>query len=134
MGPEIRLWTDRAEERGFEMKRERRVFRTTFKRQVCAEIEGGLLSMADAAKKYRICPTVIGRWLSRSRAGLLDDNVSAVEKALRLENERLKIKVGELTMQVDVLKKLEAYVLQRKREDSFVVTSESLEASDMGAK
>ena len=97
-------------------------------------MEGGLSSLAEASKKYRICASVIGRWLTRSRAGLLDDNVSAVEKALRLENERLKIKVGELTMQVYVLKKLEAYVLQRKREDSYVVTSESLEACDGGVK
>lgn len=116
------------------MVRARRAFSLDFKRQVVAEVEGGLLSLSEAGKKYRICDGTIGRWLTNSRVGLITIHMTATEKALRLENELLKSKVGELTMQIDVLKKLEGYARQRKKEGSSVITSKSLAASGGGAK
>jgi|GEM_PF-3056696 len=45
----------------------------------------------------------------KARDGSLNEKPSSVEIVLRAENEKLKAKVGELTMVVDVLKKMEDY-------------------------
>lgn len=50
------------------------------------EVENGLVTKSGAARKYEVSASVIDRWIM---------------KALRAESEKLKTKVGELTMLVE---------------------------------
>ena len=54
--------------------------------------------------------------------------------AVKAENERLKAKIGELTMQIDLLKKLEAFARQMRKEDTSVITAKNLAQFQGGAK
>ena len=62
------------------------------------------------------------------------DKPTSEEKALKAENERLKAKIGELTMQIDLLKKVEAYAQQKKRENTSVITLRNMAQFQGGAK
>jgi hypothetical protein len=81
-----------------------------------------LVSKAQAARKYELSAGVIDRWIWKYRDGTLTERSSSEEKALRAENERLKAKIGELTMENDLLKKLEAYAQQRRKENTSVIS------------
>lgn len=112
----------------------RRKFEIGFKRQVVEEIEAGLVIPAEAARKHGLSQGVIDRWRAKYRAGTLVEKPSTEEKALRAENERLKAKVGELTMQIDLLKKMEAYARQQKSVNTSVITAKNLAVYRGGAK
>ena len=116
------------------MGKMRRKFTVGFKQQVIQEIEGGLVSTAQAARKYEISQGVIDRWRWKWRDGKLLDKPSGEEMAVRAENERLKAKIGELTMQVDLLKKLETYAQQKRKETTSVITAKNLVQFQGGAK
>ena len=112
----------------------RRKFNVGFKQQVIQEIESGLVTKAQAARKYEISAGVIDRWIWKYRDGTLIDKPSNQELAVKAENERLKAKIGELTMQIDLLKKLEAYAQQRRNESTSVITARNLAQFRGGAK
>ena len=112
----------------------RRKFTTGFKQQVVQEVEAGLVTKAQAARKYEVSASVIDRWIWKYRDGTLVDKPSSEEKALKAENERLKAKIGELTMQIDLLKKLEAYAQQRRKENTSVITLRNLAQFQGGAE
>lgn len=116
------------------MGRTRRKFTIGFKQQVVEEIESGLVTKAQAARKYEVSVGVIDRWIWRWREGKLVERPTTEEKALQAENEKLKAKIGELTMQIDLLKKLEAYARQRRKEDTSVITLRNLAVFQGGAK
>ncbi len=116
------------------MGKVRRKFTIGFKQQVVDEVESGLLSKSGAARKYEVSASVIDRWIIKARAGQLIGKPSSEEKALRIENEKLKAKVGELTILIDVLKKAEDFGRQWRKEHSSVVTSKNLALYKGGAK
>lgn len=111
-----------------------RKFSIGFKQQVVQEIEADLVTKAQAARKYEISAGVIGRWIGKYRAGTLMGKPSSEEKTLQIENERLKAKIGELTMQMDLLKKLEIYAQQKRSETTSVITAKNLAQFRGGAK
>jgi len=108
------------------MGKNRRKFTTGFKQQVVQEIESGLVTKALVARKYEVSAGVIDRWIWKDRDGSLIEKPSTDEKALRAENERLKAKIGDLTMQIDLLKKMEVYAQQRRKENTSVITAKNL--------
>ena len=112
----------------------RRKFTTGFKQQVVQEVEAGLVTKAQAARKYEGSAGVIDRWVWRCRDGMLVEKPSSEEKTVKAEKERLKAKIGELTMQVDLLKKLEAYAQQRREENTAVIPLRNLAQFQAGAK
>lgn len=116
------------------MGKVRRKFTTGFKQQVVQEVEAGLVTRAQAARKYEVSAGAIDRWVWKYRDGTLIERPSTEEKALRVENERLKAKIGELTMQIDLLKKLEAYAQQKRKENTSVITLRNLAQFQGGAK
>lgn len=116
------------------MGRPRRKFEVGFKRHVVEEIASGLITTADAARKYEISQGVVDRWKEKYLEGTLTGKPSTEEKVLRAENERLKAKVGELTMQIDLFKKLESYARRKRSEDTSVITSRNLAVFCGGAK
>lgn len=116
------------------MGRNRRKFAIGFKQQVVDEVGSGLMTKYEAARKYEISASVIDRWTLKAQAGSLVEKPSSEEKALRAENEKLKAKVGELTMLIDVLKKMEAFGRERRKETLSVVTRKNLAQLQGGAK
>lgn len=112
----------------------RRRFEVGFKRQVVEEIETGLMTTAEAARKYEVSQGVIDRWKAKYHDGTLVEKPSTEEKKLRAENERLKLKVADLTMQVDLLKKVEDYARRQRSANTSVITSRNLAVFRGGAK
>jgi len=108
------------------MGRIRRRFDAQFKAQVCQAIQSGERTMAEVCREYQLSPGAVGRWVSAFATGSLQDRPSSRERELERENEKLKAKIGELTMQVDVLKKIEAWKRRQTSVDSSVITASNL--------
>jgi len=109
----------------FEMGKIRRKFETEFKRQLIAQIEAGQTTIGQAARDHQISRSVIERWRVQYRTNALVDRPSSRERQLEAENEKLRAKVGELVMQMDYLKKLQAWVQQRKNADTSIITAKN---------
>lgn len=108
------------------MGKPRRSYDVGFKRHVVEEIESGLIRSAEAARKYEVSPTLIDRWRTKDQEGTLVDRPTTEELLVKAENERLKVKVAELTMENDLLKKLADSARRQRRERSSVVTGRRL--------
>jgi len=104
----------------------RRKFDVSFKIQICQRIEAGLQSMAEICHDNQIQRTVVEGWLQRYSAGTLAPKATDRQKELERENEKLKAKVGELTMTIDLLKKVEAWKKQQTSVASSIFTSSNL--------
>jgi len=70
----------------------------------------------------------------RYRNNALVDRPSQRERQLEAENEKLKAKIGDLVMQMDHLKKLQAWVQRRKSADTSVITAKNLDQFRKPAK
>jgi transposase-like protein len=112
----------------------RRKFEADFKRQVIGQIEAGELTLARAARDYQLAHSVLERWRSQYRNNRLTNAPSVRERQLEAENEKLKAKIGDLVMQMEYLKKLQAWVQQQRSADTSVITSKSLDRFRKPAK
>ncbi len=111
----------------------RRKFSIDFKEQVVHEVETGL-SLNEAARQYQLNPSVITRWRDKYRQGTLVEKPSLHEKILEKENEKLKAKIGELIMAIDLLKKFQKYAENQRKLDTSVITSRNLAQFQEDAK
>lgn len=116
------------------MGRNRRSFTIGFKEQIVAEVKSGVLTVNGASRKYELSYSTVERWIQRFNEGKLSGKAAAEDVMLRAENERLKAKVGELTMQIDLLKKFDTWVQQRRSENTSVITGRNLGQFVAGAK
>lgn len=116
------------------MGRIKRRFDAQFKNRICESIRGGLLSINEACRDYQLGRTTVDRWLAAFDNGGLADRPNSREKELERENERLKAKVGELTMQVDILKKIEDWKRREKSVASSIITEKNLARFQRPAK
>lgn len=116
------------------MGRIRRSFTIGFKQQVVAEIQSGQITMNGASRKYDLSYSTVERWVQRFEEGRLTGKADSEVLALRAENERLRAMVGRLTMDIDLLKKFNDLVRQRRRENISVVTEKNLALFVGGAK
>jgi transposase-like protein len=112
----------------------RRKFEADFKRQLIAQIEGGQLTAQQAAREHQLSRSLIEYWCKQYHSNALVDRPSKRERQLEAENEKLKAKVGELVMQMDYIKKLQAWVQQKKNADSSVITAKNLDQFRKPAK
>jgi|YelNatPaOPRAMG01_1025707.scaffolds.fasta_scaffold194782_2 transposase-like protein len=71
------------------------------------EIESGVITAAEASRVHGIASSVIFRWQNKYREGTLTEGPTGREKMLEKENRELKEKLGELYMQIEVLKKIQ---------------------------
>jgi len=69
-----------------------------------SEAEG--VTVEQVSKKHGITPTTLFRW--RKRFGGLDASQAAELRTLQSENARLKKVVAQLTLDVDILKEINA--------------------------
>lgn len=111
-----------------------RKYEMGFKRQVVQEIEAGLSSRAESARRYDISAGLIDRWLAKYRSGTLVEKPTSEELKLKAENERLKIKMAEQALENDLLKKVMDSERRRRKEGLSVVTGRNLVVCAGGAK
>ena len=118
----------------FAMGKIRRKFEAEFKRQLIAQIEAGHISIGQAARDHQISRSVVERWRVQYRNNVLVDRPSNRERQLETENEKLKAKIGDLVMQMDHIKKLQAWVQRQKSADTSVITARNLDQFRKPAK
>lgn len=107
-----------------------------FKLQLCQEIRSGGLVRRDAQKKYSLSANLIQLWLTQYDRGELDGDQVEVAVAADYEAKiaALERKVGQLTMELDLLKKAPRLRLVSSSENSSIVSGPKAAPSDGGAK
>lgn len=104
----------------------RRKFDISFKTQVCQRIDAGVQSVAEICRENQLQRAVVEGWLQRYLAGTLTPKTGDRQRELEREVEKLKAKVGELTMTIDILKKVEVWKKQQTSVASSIITSSNL--------
>jgi transposase-like protein len=112
----------------------RRKFDVQFKIKICEVVRGGLATVAEVCREYQISRNTVDRWLAAFDEGTLTGRSSSRERELERENERLKAKVGELTMQIDILKKIDDWKRRERSVASSIITEENLAQFQRPAK
>jgi transposase len=89
------------------MKRKRRQYNGAFKARVALEAVMGVKTVAQLARDYEVHPMLVSQWKGtlRERLPELFERGQAVPGDQEGLVQSLQAKVGELTMQVDWLKK-----------------------------
>jgi transposase-like protein len=103
----------------------RRKFEADYKRQLIAQIEAGAMTVAQAARDQQLSRSLVERWRNQYRNNTLVDRPSSRERQLEAENEKLKAKIGDLVMQMEHIKKLQAWVQRKKNADTSVITAKN---------
>lgn len=116
------------------MSKKKKSFSVDLKKLVVSEVESGVLSLAAASRKYLVSAASITSWRKKFREGNLVENPSNREKQLEKEVQELKEKVGELVMEIDLLKKVEAYTQRLRSADSSTITGLNWHRFRKGAK
>ena len=87
-------------------------------------------SVLELGKENNISPGLINRWRRQYLNGELNGNNNNQEiKKLQIKIDKLEQMIGKLTMENYILKKEKEYLLQRKKEDSSIITSPYLNPS-----
>lgn len=106
-----------------------------FKLQLCQEIRSGGLGRRDAQNKYSLSANLIQLWLTQFDRGELTGE--EVEAAMAVDYESqiaaLERKVGQLTMELDLLKKTPRLRLASGNENTSIVSGPKAAPSDGGA-
>src|SRR5438477_12350783 len=90
------------------IKRTRRYFSPEFKRHVVTEHLVGGATQAALSRRYQLARHLIPDWIEAYREGRLSDMPSDRDyRALEARNRELERLVGKLTLEVQLLKKLE---------------------------
>ena len=116
------------------MGRIRRTFDHSFKFKVCQSIDAGAKNVPDICKEYQLQRPIVERWFQLFVNGELEKKTGNREQELERETQKLQAKIGELTMQIDALKKLENLKREPRSENSFRVTSGTLDQYKKHAK
>jgi len=111
-----------------------RQYSEEFKRALIAQIDSGAVTKAAASRENNISPSLIERWQQQIHEGRMQSRPTARERQLERELDCYKKKVGELTIQNELLKKLNETYASRRRSNGYVVTGGSTDQSKRGAK
>ena len=107
-----------------------------FKLQLCHDIRSGALGRSEARRKYSLSSNLIQLWLTQYDRGEL--NGEEVEASVLADYEAkiaaLERKVGQLTMELDLLKKKPHLRLVSDNENSSIVSGPQGAPSGGGAK
>lgn len=109
------------------MGRIRRSFDNAFKVRVSEAIESGAKSVLEICQQYQLQRQTVERWMQQYVSGELSAKSKGVSREMELEREveKLSAKVGQLTMQIDALKKAENYKRAPKSDDSWIISSKN---------
>lgn len=108
-----------------EMGKIRRKFDVQFKLRVAEAIESGAAEIGALCREQQLSRSVVERWAEKHREGTLGAKANR-ERELERQVEKLQAKVGEMTMQIDLLKKVADWKRQQRSDDSSIITSGSL--------
>lgn len=111
-----------------------RKYSSEFKRNLIMQIDNGQFTAAEAARENHLSPSLIDKWRKQIHDGTFQDKPTAREKQLEKERDQYMKKVGELTLQIDLLKKLNEYMERKRKLDGSVITGRKSEASEGGVK
>jgi transposase len=101
-----------------------RRFSWQFRVQLCSDIRSGVIARSEAQRKHRLSGQLMTLWLGQFDRGELSQEVAepTLEDERELTIAALQRKVGELTMQIDLLKKTPRSALVRSNDPSLIVT------------
>jgi transposase-like protein len=86
-------------------------------------------SILALGKENNISPGLINRWRRQYLDGELSNNNDQEVKKLETQVGKLEQMIGKLTMENYILKKEKEYLLQKKKEDSSIITGPYLNPS-----
>ena len=87
-------------------------------------------SILELGKENNISPGLINRWRRQYLNGELNSITNHQEiKKLETQVAKLEQMIGKLTMENYILKKEKEYLLQKKKEDSSIITASYLNPS-----
>ncbi len=104
----------------------KRKFDVQFKAQVVQAIQSGTHTIQEVCQEHQLQRQTVERWIERFSLGKLVERPSLREKILEKENDKLKSKIGDLVMQIDLLKKFHQELERKKSVDSSVITAKNL--------
>jgi transposase-like protein len=117
------------------MGRIRRSFDIQFKIRVCEAIDCGEKTVLDICREFQIQRPVVESWLQKFVQGELEPKKhQSVEVSQAREIEKLRAKVGELTMQLDTAKKTLIQSRSAKNASSFRVSGGSSDLKGLRVK
>ena len=91
------------------MKKQRRKHSSEFKARVALEAIKGVKTVSQIAQEYEIHPVMVSSWKKEILSHLPDvfdkDKRPKTDKDIAKEKEQLQRKIGELTMDVEFLRK-----------------------------
>jgi len=105
-----------------EVRKRKRKFDLSFKKQVVQEVESGSMSLSACARKHELSPNLINQWRDKFRGGTLIDKPTKREKELEKDLERYKVLLAEAHADREFLKKAEDLSRRLKRQDTAVIT------------
>ena len=106
----------------------RRQYSREFKEEMVQKILSGE-SILELGKENNISPGLINRWKRQYLDGELSNNNDQEIKKLQIQIAKLEQMIGKLTMENYILKKEKEYLLQKKKEDSSIITGSYLNRS-----
>ena len=109
---------------------------TRFKRELCQEIRAGLITRVEAQRQHNLASSLIQEWLTQFDDGKLElDEVEAATTAdYEAKIAALERKVGQLTMELDLLKKTPRLRLVHSSETPSIISGPKAALSDGDAK
>ena len=106
-----------------------------FKLQLCQEIRTGGLRRRDAQEKYKLSAALIQHWLKQYDSGepVVEQAEAAQLEACEAKIAALERKVGQLTMELDMLKKTPRLRLVSGNDQSSIISGPKAAPSDEDA-
>lgn len=106
-----------------------------FKLQVCSDVRAGSLSRRDAQRRYELSPSLLHTWLQRfdKGGGMTKSPDQPAVDAYEAKIAALERKIGQLTMEIDLLKKAKLHQGANVNERSSVISGPKAAPSDGGA-
>jgi transposase-like protein len=104
--------------------------------QVCQDIRAGLCGRSEAGKKYGLAYSLIEHWLRQYDRGELTGNAAEATVVNEYEAKiaALERKVGQLTMELELLKKTPRLRVVSDSASSSIVSGPAAAPSGTGAK
>ena len=114
-----------------------------FRKMIAEKAMAGTQTYRALAREFDVPHAVITKWKRHYERGTLDtlneprrvvDATDTRVMNLEKENRMLKEQLGDLYMQIQLLKKAEAWAQRAKKESSLIITSENLDQLDEGVR
>jgi len=107
------------------MGRIKRRFDVKFKQEVCEAVLSGQ-DIREICQAHQLQRQTVTRWMEKFQQGEPLGRPSAREKSLEKQVDKLHSKIGQMSVEIDLLKKFHEMVRRRRSVDSSVITGKNL--------